>query len=688
MPPRLKTPAKNPALRISLIYLAFGIIWILFSDRIVATLGDRDLIITISILKGWFYVLITSTILYFLIRRNFDDIVSSRRQLSESEERHRTILQTAMDGFWLMDTKGCILEANETLCRILGYSASELEAKCITDLEANETAADVNAHFQKIMVRGEDRFVSRLRRKDGSLVDVEVSAKHLPMEDGRIVAFIRDITERKRIEDALTHSEERYRKLFEMELDAVLMLDWETGRVLEANSSALRMYGYTPEEFMQLRNADLSAEPAVTEKSIRNEETVVPLRWHRKKDGTVFPVEITGSYFDYHGSKVHVAAIRDITELHRARQEMLKTEKLESLGVLAGGIAHDFNNILSVILGNISLSRIQVHDPDKVAQRLEDAENATVRAKDLTQQLLTFSRGGDPVKKVVNVGRLLREAAGFAIHGSVVTCEFYLADDLWTVEADEGQLSQVIHNLVINAIQAMPKGGTISVAARNAESRSEGHKFVKISVADTGTGIPDDLLPKIFDPYFTTKQQGSGLGLASCFSIIRKHDGKIRVESTLGKGTTFHISLPAAEQADTADPAASPEVNRGKGRVLVMDDEEMVREITKSMLEECGYLVECAKNGSEAVELYVRRLREGTPFAVVIMDLTIPGEVGGREAITSLLQIDPKAKAIVSSGYATDPVMANYREYGFSGVLSKPYRVEEMSEVLQEVLKD
>ena len=688
MPSKHRSPKLNPALRISLIYLAFGTVWILFSDKILANIGDRTLVTTLSILKGWLYVIITSTILYYLIRKNFDEIVMTRRQVSESENRHRSILRTAMDGFWLMDTQGRILEVNETLCRMLGYSAPELEVKCISDLEANETPEAAAAHFQKIMAQGEDRFESRLRRKDGSLIDVEVSAQYQPIDDGRIVAFIRDITERKLIEIALVNSEERYRILFEMALDAVMMLDCETGQVIEANSSALRMYGYTSEEFMQLKPFDLSAEPAKTERSIRNKETVIHLRWHRKKDGTVFPVEITDCFFEYLGRKVHVAVIRDITELHRAGQEKLKIEKMESLGVLAGGIAHDFNNILAVILGNISLSRIQMRDPDKVAQRLEDAEKATMRAKDLTLQLLTFSRGGDPVKKIIKVSSLLEEAAGFAIHGSAVKCEFILPDDLWPVEADEGQLSQVIHNLVINAIQAMPNGGTITVAAHNVETQSEGNKFVKISVADTGTGIPDDILPKIFDPYFTTKQQGSGLGLASCFSIIRKHDGKIRAVSTLGKGTTFYISLPAAEPAEPAEPAASPDLNHGKGRVLVMDDEEMVREITKSMLEEFGYLVECAENGSEAVELYRRRSDEGTPFAAVIMDLTIPGGIGGKEAITSLIQIDPNVKTIVSSGYATDPVMANYREYGFSGVLSKPYRLQDMSRVLQELLKD
>ena len=238
---------------------------------------------------------------------------------------------------------------------------------------------------------------------------------------------------------------------------------------------------------------------------------------------------------------------------------------------------------------------------------------------------------------------------------------------------------------MLNAVQAMPNGGTITIAANNADFPPGGKRFVEISVADTGTGIPAHLLQRIFDPYFTTKQQGSGLGLATCYSIIKKHYGNITVESTQDKGSTFYLCLPAAEQVEETEPAACLEVTRGNGRVLVMDDEETVREIARASLEELGYLVECTENGSAAVELYRRRKEEGIPFVAVIMDLTIPGGIGGKEAIDSLIQIDPKVKAVVSSGYASDPVMANYREFGFSAVLSKPYRLQEMSKALQEL---
>jgi len=382
----------------------------------------------------------------------------------------------------------------------------------------------------------------------------------------------------------------------------------------------------------------------------------------------------------------YVGTMEDITEQRQAGQDILKKQKLESLGVLAGGIAHDFNNILTIILGNVSLARLQLHEPEKVTKRLEEAENATARAKDLAQQLLTFARGGEPVKKKIELRGLLREAARFALRGSNVRGKFALSDDIWPVEADEGQLVQVIQNLVLNAVQAMPEGGTVTISAENSGSPQGGESFVKISIADTGAGISEHHLQRIFDPYFTTKQQGSGLGLATCYSIIRKHGGKIRASSTLGKGSTFHISLPAAERESLSEPCSRTEASQGGGRVLVMDDDEDIREVTQAILEEAGYSVESVENVSEAVDLYRQRKEEGTPFSAVILDLTIPGGVGGKEVIKKLRSFDPDIKAIVSSGYSTDPILANYRDYGFSAVLIKPYRTQDMIRVFQEML--
>jgi CheY-like chemotaxis protein len=323
-----------------------------------------------------------------------------------------------------------------------------------------------------------------------------------------------------------------------------------------------------------------------------------------------------------------------------------------------------------------------------VTTRLEEAENATARAKDLAQQLLTFARGGEPVKKIIEVTGLLKEAAGFALHGSNVRGEYSFANDLWPVEADEGQLSQVIQNLVLNAVQAMPEGGSVTISAENAESPETGKRYVKISVTDTGSGISEDHMQRIFDPYFTTKQKGSGLGLATCYSIIMKHGGKIRATSTLGKGSTFNLSLPASEQESVVKPNTRKAVFHGSGRVLVMDDEEDIRKLTEAMLANLGYTVESVKNGVEAADLYRKRKEEGTPFSAVILDLTIPGGIGGKEGIERLIRIDPDIKAIVSSGYSTDPIMANYPDYGFSAVLVKPYRLQDISRVLQEILTE
>ena len=403
------------------------------------------------------------------------------------------------------------------------------------------------------------------------------------------------------------------------------------------------------------------------------------------KDGRIFDrytAPICGPSGKYYG---RVWYIRDITDLQHARQDMLKTQKLESLGVLAGGIAHDFNNILTAILGNISLARYQNINQKKTELRLEEAEKAALRARDLTQQLLTFARGGEPVKKVIFLNTLLIEAAGFAVHGSSVKCNFNLEEDLWPVEADEGQLSQVIHNLILNAVQAMPHGGSVTISARNVASPPD-NRCVNITVSDTGTGIHPDHMQNIFDPYFTTKQKGNGLGLATCYSIIKKHGGTIRVESEPEVGTSFYLILPAVEQFETAAVAVASKTLPGYGRILVMDDEEIVRQVATASLEQLGYQVECAECGGSAIELYEKRKNEGDPFAAVIMDLTIPGGIGGKEAISALLRIDPSVKAIVSSGYANDPVMASFRDFGFSAVLTKPYRLNEMSNVLQEVL--
>ncbi len=494
--------------------------------------------------------------------------------------------------------------------------------------------------------------------------------------------------ELRRTQNELEESRARYFDLYDMAPVGYLTVS-EDGLILEANLTFATMVGAARHDlFRQSITSFIFAE---------DQDSYYLQRKQLEQTGVVQSLDVRmlhsdGSIFHAHMQTTPAQngecriTVEDIDELWQARQEMFKAQKIESLGILAGGIAHDFNNILAAILGNISMARLQLHEPENADLRLHQAEKATFRAKDLAKQLITFARGGDPVKKIIDVCSILKEAAGFALLGSNIKCVLSLANDLLPVEADEGQIVQVIHNLVLNAVQAMPGGGTITVSADNVSARQSGNKFVKFSVADTGPGISEENLQKIFDPYFSTKQHGSGLGLASCYSIIMKHGGKIRAASIPGEGSTFTISLPASIQNNVSTPHIRQELFRGTGRVLIMDDEEMIRGIEQALLEELGYMVESAENGSEAVELYLKRKEQGQPFDAVILDLIIPGEDGGKETIKKLLEIDPNVKAIVCSGYSNDPVISNYRDYGFKGALCKPFQLEEFSKIINKVL--
>jgi two-component system, cell cycle sensor histidine kinase and response regulator CckA len=385
---------------------------------------------------------------------------------------------------------------------------------------------------------------------------------------------------------------------------------------------------------------------------------------------------------------------RDITERQRMKEDSFRAQKLESLGILAGGIAHDFNNGLTAILGNINLAKIRSSGQEPVLHRLMEAERACGRAKCLTDQLLTFAKGGPPVKRVGSMASLLKESVEFSLTGSNVAFEFSVPQDLWPVEFDEGQMSQVISNLVINAQQAMPEGGTVTVKAENLSLLKDDHpalnngRYVKISISDTGAGIPTENISRIFDPYFTTKQKGSGLGLATSYAIIRGHGGSISVESEVSAGSMFHLLLPASESCLSPADASQDTVCGGKGRILVMEDEQMVRDVAQEMLSLSGYDVESVADGSQAIAAYKKSVAEGRPYSAVIMNLTVPGGMGGKEAITELRRMYPGIAAIVSSGYPNDPVMESFAGYGFKGVVSKPYNIEELNAVLQKVIAE
>ncbi len=388
-----------------------------------------------------------------------------------------------------------------------------------------------------------------------------------------------------------------------------------------------------------------------------------------------------------------VLILRDMTERIKLDEERLKASKLDSLGLLAGGIAHDFNNLLTTILGNISMTKSWVNTRDHLFTFLSEAENASLRAKKLTQQLLTFAKGGTPLKKPLTLQQIIPESAAFALSGSSTCCHCDIPKDIWLIQADEGQISQVIHNLAVNAQQAMPTGGTLTIGAENVmltaeqarqTSLPEPGNYIKLTVQDSGTGIPPYALHKIFDPYYSTKKTGSGLGLSTAYSIINNHHGTIAVSSVQNQGSTFVIYLPAAQET-TMVPEDSLSTMPGEGRVLVMDDEESIRLLVGEMLRHLGYEVQCVAEGKEALERYQEAYHTHQPFNAVILDLTVPGGLGGKDTVEQLRQFDPQVKAIVSSGYSNDPVLSRYSTFGFHGVVAKPFRLAELSQVLHQI---
>ena len=420
---------------------------------------------------------------------------------------------------------------------------------------------------------------------------------------------------------------------------------------------------------------DVVATKGTLDVQLRMVRTSGEIRWVHQRAQVLHGLDGSPSHLD--------GVMMDITERFRAAESLQRAQKLESIGVLAGGIAHDFNNLLSALFGHLQLARLRKHDPDTVDSHLSVAESAFEQARALTRQLLTFSKGGDPVVRLTSLSDVVERSARMAVSGSSCRLDLDLQEDLWPCAVDEHQVGQVINNLCINAVQAMPAGGTICLKARNrvvpATNPDEGDvPRVCIEVVDQGGGIAPEVRDRIFEPFYTTKTMGSGLGLATCYSILKKHGGNIEVTSTPGLGATFAVWLPARPGA-TLPPKAHPvNVPRGSGSILVMDDEPSVLAAAVEMLQLLGYETRTASDGEEAVALYRRRILAGRRFDAVIVDLTVPAGMGGLEALEGLRDIDPNVCAIASSGYSDDPVMAQPASHGFCGSLAKPYRQRDL----------
>lgn len=515
----------------------------------------------------------------------------------------------------------------------------------------------------------------------------------------------KEVREREKAELSLAGEKERLAVTLRSIGDGVITTDIQ-GRVLFINTVAEQLTGWRNDEaqgkhsnevfhIIDEKTGETCASPI---SRVLKLGRIVGLANHTAliaKDGSRRSIADSGAPIRNRESKIIgvVLVFRDVTLEKKMEEELINARKLESVGILAGGIAHDFNNILAAILGNIELAAYRTPDAESRAL-LTEAQKAIRRATKLTQQLLTFSKGGDPVKETASLPKIITESAEFVLHGSKVSCNYNFQDDLWLVNVDSGQIGQVIQNIILNAKHAMPQGGNINISCKNVQDAAsesllsipEG-KFVRIIIADSGIGIPQEILDNIFDPYFSTKNEGSGLGLAICYSIINKHKGNISVQSKPGKGTVFSIYLPADTSAEiTAEHQPSMRHATKASRIILMDDEEMIRDLAVKQLTMLGHKTIPVVDGNQAVDKYQELQDQGTPADLVIMDLTIPGGMGGQKAARRLLDLDPAARIIVASGYSNDPVMSNYREYGFIAAVSKPFSLIELGNAIDAAL--
>ncbi len=629
-----------------------------------------------------------------------------REALEQNEAKYRALVEQSILGIVVLQGMRVVF-ANQAFARLSGYSIEELKnltEEQIATVIHPEDRDLVWSRFRKRLEGKEvpDLYEFRAIRKDGSARLLEMHSSLIQFNQNPAVqAAIIDITERKQHEKALTESENRFRMLADTLPEVVFETD-HNNRITYMNKKAFELTLYTQKDFDQ----GLMAEKLVIEKDrekvrqqIQNifEGQSIGLSEYTalRKDGSTYPVLVHSSLILHNGRPAGLRGfVIDLSERKKTEQELLRSQKLESIGQLAGGIAHDFNNYLTLILGCCSLMEQEVTGSPFVDEMLKDIEKATKRARGLTKQLLTFSRGGAPVKKEVSINQILIDSFQLALSGSSVRCDFTPDESLWTTHLDEDLIKQAMSNIIINAKQSMPQGGIVGASAKNMILKStpsiplESGEYVMIRIEDQGSGIEPEILPMIFDPYFTTKTTSSGLGLAVSHSIIKHHAGHISVDSTPGKGTVFNIYLPAAARAADSDASKNQNVfPHTKGKILIMDDDPMIRNTVRRMLTQIGYRSDVAADGREAIKMYQQAHKSPDPFDLVMLDLTVPGGLGGKETIEKLIEFDPEIIAIVSSGYYNDPVMSDYSVHGFKGVLAKPYGVAELADLLVKLHK-
>ena len=627
------------------------------------------------------------------------DVTESKKkekELLESETRFKALHNASFGGITIHD-KGKILECNNGLSKITGYKKEELIGMDGLLLIAEEAREIV---MQNIVSGYEKPYEVIGIRKNGEKYPLRLEAKEIPYKNKmvRVVEF-RDITESKRKEQEII----KLSTAVKQSPSIIVITDME-GNIDYANPKFTKVTGYTEEDIKKLSIAILKSDNFSN--SIYKDlwETIVSGKeWHgefhnKKKNGDLYwERALIAPIFDSNNKIINfIKVAEDITEIKRNEAELLKMEKLSSIGTLAGGIAHDFNNILTGIYGNVSMAMMDLEKTHPSYSYLAETEKSMYRATQLTRQLLTFSKGGAPIKEDVDLTKIIVDTVKFDLSGSNVKPIFNFDKNLQNAEVDKGQIQQVFSNLAINANQASPNGGHLYITITNVfvENKSilnlKPGNYLKIIVQDEGSGIPKKYIENIFDPYFTTKETGNGLGLATTYSIIKKHKGHLAVESEFGKGTKFTIYLPASKNAIKIDTESGIITNRKNisANVLIMDDEIAIQKIASKMLKRLGYQADCVSDGNEAISKYKESIAQNNPFDLIVMDLTIPGGMGGKEAVKHILDINPDAKVIVSSGYTSGGLLSNYKSFGFVDMIDKPYSLAKLKDVLYRVLNN
>ncbi len=737
-------PMLRTELRITLYYLGS---WTCFIIGVML-IGLRSFgILSNSFMTDWGYLIGIAFANIFLSIGLADKIGTLKKEnekalssLKESEERYRLFFETAHDGIMY-----CINDipvfANSNMLKLSGYTTDQFYKKSVYEffISGTDSSDNVIEQIKKISsgIIPNTQFEAILNGNNNTKINVLISISYLDVGTNRgIFMIITDISSLKNASNTIQKQYDKIQAQFnsleslnnelvaaqsklitantevekEKEFlsatllsigDGVLTYDIE-GKIFLMNKVAEEMTGVTSRDAIGKHIKDVLRLTGDSSQELffdtlgkvsdkyRFNNIGVPFKM-TDKEGNERIIEINSAIINL-DNKPHgiVLALRDITIKNKIDTELIKMSKLESIGILAGGIAHDFNNLLTGISGNISMMKNQSVISDEISETFQNVEKAVDRAAALTKQLLTFAKGGEPILSPSSLSEIINESAKFIIKNPDIKCELKIAEDLKPVMIDSNQISQAINNLLINSIQAMNASGTIRIEACNIdeippEIPFKTGSYIMLQISDSGCGIPKKNLNKIFDPFYSTKTSGTGLGLTSTYSIIKKHRGYIEVTSEENKGTTFKIYLKSVNtEIKKNEIIRESSSDHGTGSVLIMDDEIYILEVLVKMLKHQGYTVDSAKNGEEAIKLYSEKLNQNIPYNYVILDLTVYGGMGGKETIAALKQINPDIKAIVSSGYSDNPVMANYKEYGFSGVLTKPYAIEDIIKVLRD----